>query len=176
MLRTKQEIRKYFLETRLKINENDYNVFSQLAALNVYSNFYLISKSVGLYFPIKKEINPLFMCDFGIHSTSLPVITDEGMIFKKWHNGEKCVAGKFGVMEPDTGSDTVIPDVLIVPIVAFDKGKNRIGYGKGYYDRYLQTFEGIKIGMAFEAQLTDYIPVEKFDVPLDYIVTETNFY
>ncbi|WP_305154459.1 5-formyltetrahydrofolate cyclo-ligase [uncultured Dubosiella sp.] len=63
-------------------------------------------------------------------------------------------------------------DVIVVPMVAFD-GKYRIGYGKGYYDRYLKTFEGLKIGVAFDDQeVYDYQP-SLYDVPMDVIVTES---
>ena len=68
------------------------------------------------------------------------------------------------------------PNLLLVPGLAFDKELNRLGRGRGYYDRYLKSFEGIKVGICFEKQIIETIPTEAFDMKLDYLITEKNIY
>jgi 5-formyltetrahydrofolate cyclo-ligase len=81
---------------------------------------------------------------------------------------------EWGVLEPGRGSE-VSPEVLelvIVPMVGGDEHCNRIGYGKGFYDRFLQNVDCPTIGLAFENTIIDQVPTEKFDIPLDKIITE----
>lgn len=86
--------------------------------------------------------------------------------------------GHFSILEPTTNvlmePNTI--DCIVVPLVAFDENKHRIGHGKGYYDRYLQRSKAVTIGVAFACQKVDAIPVEAHDVTLDYIVTENQIY
>lgn len=87
--------------------------------------------------------------------------------------------GRFGVFEP-TGDEELIPlegDLFLVPGTLFDKNKNRIGYGGGYYDTYFEKYRGYrKIGLAFSEQISETaIPVGKYDIPLDDIVTENGW-
>ena len=81
--------------------------------------------------------------------------------------------GAFSILEPI--GTVVLPskiDVILVPLLAFDRKGNRLGYGKGYYDRYLQQFMGLKIGIAYAFQEVDFIETHQFDQSLDWIVTE----
>jgi len=98
------------------------------------------------------------------------------MSFKSWIYKEPLYISKFGTLEPQKSKKKVIPDLIIVPLVAFDKKLNRIGYGKGYYDRSLQKISKIKkiisLGVAYSFQKCITIPVDKYDFKLDYIFTE----
>ena len=90
------------------------------------------------------------------------------------------MVNKFGLLEP-TKSNFLIPDLMLIPIVAFDKDKYRLGYGKGFYDRYLnkylKKFKNIlTIGVAFSFQKHHKLPKDKNDVKLDYILTEKGIY
>lgn len=107
--------------------------------------------------------------------------TEKGrkMVFLKIRSFGDLTEGRFGVMEP-VGKEEMIPkeeDLFLVPGALFDREKNRIGYGGGYYDTYFEKYRGYrKIGVAFSEQISETeIPTEKTDIPLDDIVTENGW-
>ena len=97
------------------------------------------------------------------------------MDFFHWSFDDPLYLGKKGIPEPDK-IKKVYPDVLLVPLVAFDKYKYRLGYGGGYYDRYINKIKKIKkvltIGFAFSFQKIEALPINKYDKKLDFILTE----
>ena len=106
---------------------------------------------------------------------SLPVIKKNfQMDFYKWSFSDLLKINKYGIPEPET-KNKVYPDVILVPLVAFDKNLNRLGYGGGYYDRLIEKLSKkkniIKIGLAFSIQKIDKVPINANDQKLDYIVT-----
>ena len=139
----------------------------------------LKKKNIGGYFPINYEIDSLKILTqlekLG-HKISFP-ITRKGnkMDFFEWSSNEPLLIGKFGIPEP-CSKKKVYPDILLVPLVAFNKHKFRLGYGGGYYDRYIQKMKKIKkiltIGMAFSFQEVKKLPINKHDKKLDFIFTE----
>ena len=108
----------------------------------------------------------------------LPVIKSSNiMSFKPWIFKEPLYVNKFGMLEPKNSSKNIIPDLIMVPLVAFDNHLNRIGYGKGYYDRSLKKISKIKknaisLGIAYSFQKCKKIPINSHDFRLDYIFTE----
>ena len=136
-------------------------------------------KRIGIFYPVKFEINIfsiLIKNNFNF-SLLLPFIkTNKLMVFKKWHNLDPLIINnKFGIPEPLKKNITLSPDALIVPLLAFDKKKNRLGYGGGYYDRYLnnKTKKNILlIGLGVRFKKTKIVPVTKYDKKMDYIITE----
>ena len=99
------------------------------------------------------------------------------MKFVSWKFSDPLIVNKFGFLEPEINGKKIIPDLILVPIVAFDKFKNRLGYGKGYYDRILRKYllknpKIITIGLAFSFQKLKKIPINKFDQKLDYVITD----
>jgi 5-formyltetrahydrofolate cyclo-ligase len=108
----------------------------------------------------------------------LPVVkSSRNMCFKSWRYKEPLQINKYGILEPNIKNKEIIPDLILVPLVAFDKKLNRIGYGKGYYDRILKKIRKIKknaiyLGVAYSFQECRSIPVNKHDFKLDYIFTE----
>ena len=113
------------------------------------------------------------------YNLCLPCITspDAPLIFRKWIAGENLIEGKYSIFEPSEKSQILTPDIIIVPLLAFDENKNRLGYGGGYYDRTLALYPNAKkIGLAYEAQKFEYIPSEKYDIKLDTIITEEKIY
>jgi 5-formyltetrahydrofolate cyclo-ligase len=107
---------------------------------------------------------------------SLPVIKKNNeMDFYKWSPKNLLKLNKFGIPEPEE-SKKVFPDVIFVPIVAFDNRLYRIGYGGGYYDRYIQKLSNkkklFKIGIAHSCQKINKVPINKYDKKLDIIITE----
>ena len=112
----------------------------------------------------------------------LPVVTASGqpLIFRRWSPDDPLVPGSFGTSEPADAAQAVSPQVLLVPMLAFDRQGHRLGYGGGYYDRTLAALRAasdgggkvVAIGVAFAGQLRDKVPVSGDDEPLDWILTE----
>tara|TARA_Y100000590_G_scaffold249942_1_gene280806 strand:- start:897 stop:1463 length:567 start_codon:yes stop_codon:yes gene_type:complete len=133
------------------------------------------------YYPSNYEVNILQFLenaskkDFKI---ALPLIKlANSMSYKLWVFKEPLSLNKFGILEPKYSKKEIIPDLILVPLVAYDRKLNRIGYGKGYYDRSLKKIRRIKkntifLGIAFSSQRCNSIPVNKYDSKLDYIFTE----
>ena len=86
--------------------------------------------------------------------------------------GEETTRDAFGIVIPIEYSIMKSPDVIFVPLVACDERKNRLGFGKGFYDRYMRDKKALKIGLCYDFQVTDGITVNEWDVPLDMIITE----
>lgn len=109
----------------------------------------------------------------------LPRIHGEELEIVKINSFSDVKTGKFNVAEPAANlavSNQTDFDLIIVPGVAFDKSCNRIGYGKGFYDKLLKKITGLKIGTGFDLQVVDEIPSDSFDVKMDIILTESGFY
>ena len=133
------------------------------------------------YYPSNHEVNILNFLEKASEKKFkivLPVIKSFGkMSFKTWIFKDPLYVSKFGTLEPSNLQKKIIPDIVMVPIVAFDDQLNRIGYGKGYYDRILKKIRACKkktifIGIAYSFQKCSRIPVNKYDFKLDYIFTE----
>ena len=150
--------------------------------------FRLISKhfhgkkiTIGGYYPSNYEVNILkFLAEASKKKfkITLPVIEPSNkMSFKLWMFREPLYVNQFGILEPKNSKRKIIPDLIMVPLVAFDNHLNRIGYGKGYYDRSLRKINRIKknaisLGIAYSFQKCKKIPVNNHDFKLDYIFTE----
>jgi 5-formyltetrahydrofolate cyclo-ligase len=113
------------------------------------------------------------------HPVGLPVVVGKGqpLIFRAWHPGLALVAGGFKTEVPPPSSPELVPQVLIVPLLAFDAEGYRLGYGGGFYDRTLEKLRNsgarpLAVGVAFSAQRVARVPRDGFDQPLDWIVTE----
>ncbi|MDO9524414.1 MAG: 5-formyltetrahydrofolate cyclo-ligase [Gemmobacter sp.] len=129
------------------------------------------------YMPMRTEIDPLCAMARHIGPVGIPVIKAKGqpLAFRVWTPDAAMIPGAFGALVPAAG-DWVLPQVLIVPLLAFDARGYRLGYGGGFYDRTLQRLRAagpvVAIGFAFAAQQVDAVPTEPTDQPLDLIVTE----
>ena len=137
---------------------------------------------VAGYSPIRSEIDPVpLMQALAAHGArlALPVIIarDEPMMFRVWKPDSALVAGSLGILEPPPEAPQLIPDILLVPLAAFDRAGHRIGYGAGHYDRTFAQLRAIKpftaIGLAFDTQEIEAIPMQPHDVALDFVLTET---
>ena len=174
----KNTLRKRILAYRKK-NYKSINLKFYLLK-NILKRYkFLKNKNIGLYFPINYEIDCLGILNqlerYG-NKISLPA-TREGnkMDFFEWSSQDPLLIGKIGIPEPTSRIKTY-PDVLLLPVVAFNKNKFRLGYGGGYYDRYIEKIKKIKkiltIGIAFSFQEVKRLPIYKHDKKLDYIFTE----
>ncbi|ABV94502.1 hypothetical protein Dshi_2769 [Dinoroseobacter shibae DFL 12 = DSM 16493] len=135
---------------------------------------------VAGYMPIRTEISPLPAMTrlAAAREIGVPVIAAMGMPldFHRWTPGAEMVAGPFGAQVP-RAAQPMVPEVVIVPLVAFDATGGRLGYGGGFYDRTLAKLRStgpvLALGLAYAAQQTDApLPVEATDIPLDGVVTE----
>ena len=133
------------------------------------------------YYPSNYEVDILNFLEKASKKkfrVALPVIkSSTAMSFKSWIFKEPLYVNKFGMLEPKDSSKNIIPDLIMVPLAAFDNSLNRIGYGKGYYDRSLKKISKIKknaisLGIAYSFQKCQKIPTNKHDFKLDYIFTE----
>jgi 5-formyltetrahydrofolate cyclo-ligase len=134
---------------------------------------------VAGYWPMRSEIDPLpALAEAAAHGpVALPVVVARGapLRFRAWTPGAPLADGGFGTRVPD-GGDWVVPRVLVVPLVAFDRRGGRLGYGGGFYDRTLSALREAgpvtAMGFAWAAQEDDALPLEETDAPLDLVVTE----
>ena len=136
---------------------------------------------VSGFSPLKTEINPIplmrKLADRGIQ-LALPVVAGKGkpLIMRAWRFGEPLDSGVWGIREPKAGAPEVAPDILLVPLLAFDRDGHRIGYGAGYYDMTIGKLRAMKpviaVGLAYAAQEIASVPVTPRDARLDLVLTE----
>ena len=130
---------------------------------------------------MKSEINPVplmrQLADVGVQ-LALPAVAGKGkpLIMRAWKFGEPLAAGVWGIREPKAEAPEVAPDILLVPLLAFDRRGHRIGYGAGYYDMTITALRARKpitaVGIAFAAQEIDAVPNTPRDARLDLVLTE----
>lgn len=150
---------------------------------NQASNKRFPSPIIGLYWPIKGEIDCFELLaslrKVGV-SLALPVCLDKDeayMDFRFWRSDAELVSAGFGTRAPSDLAGIVYPDVVIAPLVGFDGWRNRLGYGAGYYDRYIARASERKarplvIGYGFAIQQVDKLPQGRYDQPLDLVITD----
>ena len=166
----------------LKIRENKNKEKNNIAFTRVYKLLKKITnfkkKIIGGYYPVNYEIDDLeILKEFEKIKVkiALPLIKKNfKMDFIQCSLNNPFIINQYGIPEPKNGK-VVYPDVLLVPMVAFDRKLNRLGYGAGFYDRLIQSLKKrkniITIGLAFDFQQVNLIPVSAHDQRLDYIVT-----
>ena len=177
----KNLLRKKFILQRKKqsldIKKFNFNLIFKL----IKKHFSNKKISIAAYYPSNHEVDILKFVQTASKNKFkilLPVIKKSNtMSFEKWIYKEPLYLNKFGILEPINSSKEIIPDLVLVPLVAYDNNLNRIGYGKGYYDRKLAEISKIKkklisLGVAYSFQKCKSIPVNKYDFKLDYIFTE----
>ena len=170
---------KYLIKRKKNYFNTKSNFFNPLIKLlkkknKVKKNF------ISIYYPTNHELNILDITNIEFFKNSdflLPAIEDDGkMYFYRWKKNDVLYVNRFGILEPKK-TTIIYPDIIFVPILAFDNKKNRLGYGKGFYDKFLNECIKIKkkfltIGVAFSFQKYNNLPINKKDIRLDYIITE----
>ena len=174
----KSQIRKKFLKLRenklKKINSINHNNIIKLLKKKGIKG-----KIVGGYYPYNNEIDCIQILkklEKKNYIISLPKIKKNSqMDFIQWSSNDPLVINKFGIPEPSNGK-IKFPDILLVPLLSFDAKLNRVGYGGGFYDRYIHRIKRKKkpllVGLAYSFQKVKSIPINKYDKKLDFIVTE----
>jgi 5-formyltetrahydrofolate cyclo-ligase len=165
------KLRKNNANRKIKIS---LDIFFSFLKKNNY-NF----KNLGGYYPSNFEIDDLEILELlekKKYRISLPIIKkNKQMDFFEWSNNDPLRINKYGIPEPIT-SKIFYPDILLIPLVGYDNHLNRLGYGGGFYDRYIEKIEKIKkvikIGLAFSYQKLKKVPIDQYDKKLDFIITE----
>jgi len=154
---------------------------TQIASYFLTSQSLMPQSVVAGYIPLKNEVScktiMQTLASQG-HTTCLPVVIERNapLIFRQYRLGEELVRGKIGAFEPLSDAREVIPDVLVIPLLGFNRKGNRLGYGTGFYDRTLEQLRKMKpikaIGVAYSIQEIPDFPVEEHDTALNTIITE----
>ena len=148
------------------------NVFEKIEALPEFIN----AHNIMIYWSMPDELPTHdFIIRWSKKKTMLlPVVKGEDMLIKPFSTKEELKQGSLGIWEPDTQKEYLNSiDLVIVPGVAFDRNKSRLGRGKGYYDRYFINKRIVKIGVCFDFQLLESIPIDSFDIKMDKVVTNS---
>ena len=175
----KSEIRKKILKIR-KFNNNKNQKINFKSLMKILRKSKITGKVIGGYYPYNYEVSSkeIFrkLEKYNYHLTLPKISKNYQMDFFQWSTKDPLEVNKYGIPEPV--SDVMkLPDILLVPLVAFDKDRNRIGYGGGFYDRYIKKLKIKKkiltIGLAYSFQKVKKIPFTKHDIQLDFIITNT---
>ena len=180
--RSKAELRAIALAAREAISETKRNKAAQALAKRGLPLEIAPGTIVSGYSPIRNEIDPVpLMQKLAAQGArlALPTVTARGksLIFRAWSPSDRLTLGMLGIPEPSPAAAEVVPDIMLVPLAAFDRTGHRIGYGAGHYDYTFAHLRKVKavtgIGLAFAAQEIEAIPALSHDVRLDFVLTET---
>jgi 5-formyltetrahydrofolate cyclo-ligase len=178
---TKKELRVSALAARDAVPVADRRRAAQTIAMRRFPVPFGEGTIVAGYSPIRSECDPIpLMRSLAAKGAqlALPVIHDrfKELTFSEWRQGAQLIAGPYGILQPRNEAVPLEPDVILVPLVAFDRRCRRIGYGAGYYDRTLADLRKrkvvIAVGLAFAAQEVEAIPADEHDQRLDLVLTE----
>lgn len=175
----KEKLRKEvsLIKNKLSKEELDFRseeVLSVVEITGVFQN----AESIFIYNSLKDEVNTSNFIQKWIDKKKfyLPVVKENDLVFREYTTFTQLSRSTLGILEPQS-EDLVnykTIDLIIVPGVAFDRKMNRLGRGKGYYDRFLKTIAAPKMGICFDFQLFDQIPSDDLDIKMDYIVSEND--
>jgi 5-formyltetrahydrofolate cyclo-ligase len=179
---SKADLRAAALAKRDALDDDERAAAAQALALRGLPMQMAPGTVVAGYSPIRSEIDPApLMQKLAAQGArlALPAITARGksLTFRVWHINDRLLPGPLGILEPSPAAAEIVPDIVLVPLAAFDRSGHRIGYGAGHYDRTLAQLHKSKgfaaIGLAFAAQEVEAVPALQHDVALDYVLTET---
>jgi 5-formyltetrahydrofolate cyclo-ligase len=177
----KSDLRRAALERRAAVPQDVREAFAARAAREGLALAQWRGSRVAVaYWPIRGEADPLpllaALAEAKIE-TALPVVAGRGkpLIFRAWRRGDPLIDSPLGLREPTPDSPAAEPDLLFVPLAAFDRAGHRLGYGAGYYDATLAGLRAkrpLAVGLAFSTQEVERIPAEPHDHPLAFVITE----
>ena len=178
-MQTKSELRKFAKDFRKTLNIQE--VSDKILQIFFDSDIYKNSSNIALYYPFGNELNikPIFNND--TKKFFIPKINDnDEMFFVEYKLESELIEGKYGISEPALSNEANMQnvDLMIVPALMVDKNGYRLGYGKGYYDKFFHNnkFNGIKVVFVPDNLFTDNLPFDNSDVPVDIIITEKGIF
>ncbi len=185
MLVTKTSERKKAKQLLALIDEDDF--VKRCESLS--KNLHILSKElyskhkfqdglvIGGFSPIQKEAHWFKSFAESEFKYSVPHLTSDKHMEYCGVELKRIKSGELGLeLSEEFTSNIIVPDILFIPGLAFTKSKERLGRGKGFFDRYLNKFSGVKIGVCFEDQVFEMLVQDEHDVRMDYLVTELNIY
>ena len=176
ILSKKKLIRKNALIKRKKISINSY--YASFAAMKYFFRCFSVSKDdvIGCYWPIQDELDTRPLISELIKKKikiALPVILDNCMLFKSWNIKDSLFFSKYKFYGPSMKSSTLKPNIIITPALAVDLKGNRIGYGKGFYDKYYNIHKSENyVGYSYSQQIFKTLPFNQHDLKLNTVVTD----
>lgn len=171
----KQALRAKMRERRVKLAQEGSFAAEALATLFFQSFSFPSETLIGGYWPLGSELDIRLLLEaLACHPfpCALPCIEGEELIFRSWIPEDRLTVGPYGIQEPVSTAPVVVPDVLLVPLLAFDRQGHRLGYGRGFYDRYLTKNSVTSIGVGFAGQEVDAIPYDSHDMLLTFVLTD----
>ena len=187
LLDIKSKLRKKQLLLRKKLFSATKEVFNKNLFEILCKSINFESKNiVSSFISIKTEIDTNRLNEFILKKNKklcLPVVLkkNQNLVFRQFTNDQDMIEGFMNIKEPKLTNKILTPEILFIPCLAFDDFGYRLGYGGGYYDRTLNNLKKINqnflsIGYAFDGQKVPHVPIDKFDIKLDYVITEKNIY
>ena len=175
---SKSQLRKKILKTR-KRKFPKYEEINFSNIIKIIKKEKINNKIIGGYYPYNYEVNVIKILEkfekLNFLVTLPKIKKNYQMDYFHWSTKDPLLINKYGIPEP-TSNKINYPNILLVPLVAFDKHLNRVGYGGGFYDRYIKKLKKkkkiITIGLAYSFQKVKKIPINRYDIKLDFIVTE----
>ncbi len=182
---SKQTLRRKMKASRRALSRRE----RQQAAEAVVSHFQKLKVqqygAVAVYHPVGNEFDPLPLAAYlrsQCQQLGLPVVVEEAapLVFRPWNTDDRLEVGAYDIMVPPDRGLSVVPELIIIPLLAFDDKGARLGYGGGFYDRTLASLRAnhtiSAIGLAYDFQQTDDLAVEPHDQPLDSILTPSGIF
>jgi 5-formyltetrahydrofolate cyclo-ligase len=182
---SKSDLRAVALAARDALSSEQRAAAAQAAAARGLPFEIASGTVVSGYSPIRSEIDPVpLMRALAAQGArlALPAVMARGksLAFRAWSPNDRLMLGPLGILEPSPAAAELVPDIMLVPLAAFDRAGHRIGYGAGHYDftlAHLRKGKAITaIGLAFAAQEIAAVPALAHDVALDYVLTETQVF
>ncbi len=172
----KADLRKSVKKELALISNEELMHLSSLLSKNLASflrSSRFTTNTLGGFFPIQKEPH-WFLSILTQYKFCFPAYVNGKMKFyeSKIEDLKEKLDFNFPTFVPDTDGTEIIPELMVIPGLLFTKQGERLGRGKGFFDRYLENYEGIKIAVGFDLQIADQLPTEKHDIIMDYIITE----
>ena len=177
----KKRLRKELVEKRKNIPKNKKAIYDKEISRKItQSDYFKKAEQVLVFASVCDEFDTQFIiekCRMENKSIFFPLCIDKQgeMKFFKVDSREDLQSGMYGIPEPKSTCEEYTPeenDLIIVPCLSVDKNGYRIGYGRGYYDRFLKGFKGISICPCYEELLTDRLPTDEYDVKINILITE----
>lgn len=175
----KNNVRDFMLDKRINRDKSELELLSNKICEKFFNKFYN-EKVFLFYMPIKNEVNvfPLIEKLYSVgKEIYLPIISDNVMSFREYNGFTNLQKGKFNILEPTGKLLEKKYNVIVIPAIAFDYNCYRLGYGKGFYDRFLATSDvSITVGVAYDFQVIENIYYESHDKPVDIVITDRRIF